>query len=62
MIFSILKAVLFGRKCTGIVTGYEIRRTYRGVDYYRYIVTANDKNIFQLRIWLYMTEESPQSI
>ncbi len=43
MIFPILKAVLFGRKCTGIVTGYEIRRTYRGVDYYRYIVTANDK-------------------
>lgn len=44
MIFSILKAVFFGRKCTGIVTGYEIRRTYRCVDYYRYIVTANDKN------------------
>lgn len=43
MIFSILKAILFGRKCTGIVTGYEIRRTYRGVDYYRYIVAANDK-------------------
>ena len=41
MIFSILKAILFGRKCTGIVTGYEMRRTYRGVDYYRYIVTVN---------------------
>ena len=62
MIFSILKAVLFGRKCTGIVTGYEIRRTYRAL-----IITATSlpqmiKNIFQLRIWLYMTEESPQSI
>lgn len=43
MIFSILKAVFFGRKCTGIVTGYEICKTYRSIDYYRYIVTANDK-------------------
>ena len=44
MIFLILKAVSFGKKSTGIVTGYEICKTYRGIDYYRYIVTANDKN------------------
>ena len=43
MIFSIFKAVFFGRKCTGIVTGYEICKTYRSIDYYRYIVIANDK-------------------
>ncbi len=43
MIFLIFKAIFFGRKCTGIVTGYEIYKTYRSIDYYRYIVTANDK-------------------
>lgn len=46
MIFSVLKAALFGRKCTGIVTGYEICRTYRGVDYYHYIVTVNSVTKF----------------
>ena len=43
MIFLILKAVSFGKKSTGIVTGYEICKTYRSIDYYRYIVTVNDK-------------------
>lgn len=47
MIFLILKAVFFGKKSTGIVTGYEICKTYRSIDYYRYIVTVNDKNIFR---------------
>lgn len=43
MIFLIFKAVFFGKKSTGIVTGYEICKTYRSIDYYRYIVTVNDK-------------------
>ena len=43
MIFSVLKAFCFGRKFTGVVTGYEICKTYRGVDYYRYIVTVNSE-------------------
>ena len=38
MLFKILKAILFGKKCVGTVIGYEACKSYRGVDYYRYIV------------------------
>lgn len=46
MLFKIIEAVLFGKKFTGTVTGYELCRTYRSVEYYRYMVEVNiDGNI-----------------
>ena len=41
MLFKVLGAVLFGKRFTGTVTGYELCRTYRSVEYYRYMVEVN---------------------
>lgn len=38
MLISVLRAVLFGRKVTGTVCGYESAGIYRSVESFRYIV------------------------